>query len=56
LIQSAFERHQAVQINYDRGLWNVEKHDREQPKEKMRRTKFGGRADPGRAHYKNDLR
>src|SRR5205823_841796 len=36
LVNTAFERHQAVQINHDRRLRNVKEQNREQPKEEMR--------------------
>ena len=29
LVNAAFERHDAAQVNHDRGLWNVEEQNRQ---------------------------
>ena len=56
LIDAAFERHAAAQINDDGRLRNVEKQNREQPKEKMRLSELRRGADPARADNKENLR
>ena len=55
LINPAFKRHLAIQINDDRGLWNVKEHNGEQPKEKVRLSEFSRGADPARADHEKDL-
>ena len=56
MIDTAFERHPVAQINHDRGLRNVEEQNGEQPKEKMRLSKFRRGPDPARANHKENLR
>ena len=56
MINPAFERHDAIQINHDRSLWNVEEQNGQQPKKEMCLSKLGGGADPARADDKEDLR
>jgi len=46
LINSAFKRHPAIQINHDRRLRNVKEQNGEQPKEEVRLSQFRRRPDP----------
>jgi hypothetical protein len=55
LINAAFEGHSIAQINYDRGLRNVEEHDRKQPEEKVSLAELGRRANPTRTHDEQNL-
>ena len=56
MINAAFERHHPIQINHDRSLRNVEKQNRQQPKEQMRMAELRGSADPARADDEENLR
>src|SRR5207249_9168572 len=56
LINAAFERHAIAQINHNRGLRNVEKQNREKPKEKMRLSKLRRGTHPTRADNEENLR
>ena len=55
LVKTALERHEAIQINDDRGLRNVKEQNREQPEKEMRRSQLGRCADPARADDKDNL-
>lgn len=56
LVNTAFERHCAAQVNDDDSLRNVEEHNRQEPEEEVRLAEFGCGADPTRADNEKNLR
>ncbi len=55
LIEAAFERHDAVQINHHRSDGQIEEQNGEQPVSGLRGTELRGGADPGCSDHKDDL-
>src|SRR5207237_248530 len=55
LIQAAFERHRAIEVNDDGRGWQIEEQDRRQPERHMRRPLFRRDADPWQSDDEQDL-
>ena len=55
MIKASLQRHQAIQINDDSGLWNIEERDGEQPKYKVSLAKFCRGSHPARANDEENL-
>jgi len=56
LIQPAFERHRAIEMDDDGGRGQIEKHDRREPEQDVRGALFGGDANPRQADDEQHLR
>jgi hypothetical protein len=55
LIETAFKRHEAVEINYGRRDGQIEEEDGEKPINSLGRAQLGGGADPRCADNENNL-
>ena len=56
LVQAALERHQAIEVDDDDRRRHVEQDHRDQPEDDVRRSLFGGDANPRQADDEQDLR
>jgi hypothetical protein len=56
LIQAAFERHQAIQVDHHRGRRQIEQHEGQQPEDDVRRSELSRDADPREPDDEEDLR
>jgi hypothetical protein len=55
LVQAAFERHQAVQVDHDDGRRKVEQPEGQQPEDGVRGPEFPRDADPREPNDEEDL-